>query len=411
MDSSILSSILSSLSPLTGSDANNTSAAQNGNIKLNTLNKKHSTPSKVIKPLSKNPTIRYFQSISQYRIRSTPAAITASDTATNHTICPDLSLPPQQTFTPYSTSNLLKRIQTYIQPFTPFPLTWQLSKLSPLTLSLNGWICSSHTKNEILCVSCSARLMLIIPEPTTQYLTEEEEQDQMLLMEAIEGKYKELSLESHESHCPWRCLMEKGGVSRELVYDVRLEDVKENLSMFKELYLHNLRTLAANQEIESLKDEETLKDIKAWISAQMIPFHDSIALLALNNWKLSPLTPGSVSQARMLSSCDSCNRRFLLSLNDKDCIQASSLQDEHHNWCRFNQKGVDVLLKTFKIIDIECKYGEKPQEDENEEETDTNTVVNVKTDQEVYDLKLKLYDVEDKTKERLDKLRQVYFLS
>lgn len=358
---------------------------------------------------STNPTIKYFQSISKYRIKTPNKATDLSHgTITDNDGENSVNTNPEtdtESYKPYSLSQLLTRIHTYKSPQWPISSLFGLSKLTPLYLSSHGWICSEHTPNELRCVTCEQRLMIIIPSSQTTFDIEDEE-DQLKIIKAVEDRYVEVLEQTHKDYCPWG----RHSVPVE-VYQIHLDRILENLEEFKSKYLHNLELRQnANEayeqldiELEDTKEEPYfLKHVKSWIKSAGLAYNEKVTLLSLSNWKMTRL-----DTVKYIANCDACNRRFMVSTSRKENIV---LKDLHNQWCRY-ANGANKLLEMFKIIDGSVTNFQKDQDiaNGNDNEGDDQGEDDILTLGEIEQDSKSRYELEDRTAERLDRLREIYF--
>lgn len=284
----------------------------------NATTKPSRTPHRIYKqrpkPISTNPTIKYFQSISRRRI-SSPSPQKAAITG-------------ESTYLPFNKSALVSRIQTF-QKYTNWNITSSI--LTPLIASRHGWSC--FLKNELRCVSCGSRLSVKIP----QGLSEEDEDE---ILTKVFEKYVEQLIDGHKESCAWRKQW-----SPIEVYEIG-SDYKE-LKVLEELYLWNLTQRGKLGDVLKIKEfliEEDKSVIRSWLEKIGInDVQDDVLECSLLGWRIE-----LIGEKVMLVS-ETCGRRVLINDEVIDVI------DEHHDWCCYVDGYKDLIRMMRTLINTPKK--------------------------------------------------------
>ncbi|CAM9023673.1 unnamed protein product [Wickerhamomyces anomalus] len=225
--------------------------------------------------LSQNKTIKYFQSISKRRLTQTKPLTKGS-------------------YLPYDKRELIKRINTFKYN------NWNVNskKLTPLLIARYGWE-GSNKMNELKCCSCSARLLIKIPDE----LMNNDNEDNEVIFDKLCDKYIDELKAGHKDNCPW-------------LKQIKNDDIK----------------------VADVLTQDQVGVIRRWCEQNGLVY-GNVFQCSLFGWRVEKI--GS----KIMLKSESCGRRVFI----EDNVQVN-LIDEHHEWCCYVE-GYKNLIKMMGNVE------------------------------------------------------------
>ncbi|CDR47605.1 CYFA0S34e00584g1_1 [Cyberlindnera fabianii] len=304
--------------------------------------------------LDQNPTIKSFRDISRRSLRATKF---------------DIDTSADSDFRPFDKKKLLSRLATF-QKVTNWDV--QNTRLTPLRCATHGWNCNTSRQNELMCLTCGARLAIKVPEAS---MDDDDDNDGMEfdIVESIVDKYLQDLHDRHNTNCPWK--KQSTPLS---VYEISFNTMDDVVGEFKERYQRNVNRLRGldNINIVSVLSDDEIEIVKKWLRKQSVDVtdNDSNAIdLAVFGWDVELQGKYTV----LVSPSDA--RRFIVDAKG----DSMNPLDEHQPWSCFTT-GYKTLVKILEVLSHETKpfddtlgasndnHGDNDNDDNDDDDDDTN---------------------------------------